>query len=224
MTIAIQLFMVLVGITVHEAAHAWASSALGDPTAKNQGRMSLNPIRHIDPVGTVLVPLVLVIAGAPAFGWAKPVPINPAYYRDHRVGMMLSGLAGPASNLLLAALLGLGYQIGVLVAGDGAGSGTLAGALAFVFGVGVIVNTFLAAFNLIPIPPLDGSRVVPVIVPSLARTWDELEQYGFLLFFVVVFVLPRLAPGLDVIGFAFERVALPLVRILTGWLGVAPVA
>jgi Zn-dependent protease len=204
-----QLLVVLVSITIHEASHAWAADKLGDPTARLLGRLSLNPVRHIDPVGTILVPIVLAFLRGPVFGWAKPVPIDPRRFADPRAGMMLSSLAGPASNLLVAGVLGIVGRVAYpLLAAAPAGVGVTLVLM-------VQINLILATFNLIPVPPLDGSRVVPVLFPGLARTWDTLEQYGMVIVIVLIVVVPQLT-GVNPLYEYFSHVALPLEHLLLG--------
>jgi Zn-dependent protease len=204
-----QLLVVLVSITIHEASHAWAADKLGDPTARLLGRLSLNPVRHIDPVGTILVPIVLAFLRGPVFGWAKPVPIDPRRFADPRAGMMLSSLAGPASNLLVAGVLGIVGRVAYpLLAAAPAGVGVTLVLM-------VQINLILATFNLIPVPPLDGSRVVPVLFPGLARTWDTLEQYGMVIVIVLIVVVPQLT-GVNPLYEYFSHVALPLEQLLLG--------
>jgi Zn-dependent protease len=229
----LKVLVVIGAITVHESAHAWSADRLGDPTARHAGRMTLNPIPHIDPVGTILVPVLLTVTTGTAFGWAKPVPINPHNFRHRRIGMMLSALAGPGSNLLAAVAFGVAWQIGMVAADAGGPALVEAAALPTsplglmigFFEIAAFVNVFLAVFNLIPIPPLDGSRVVPVFLPEgLAHRWDELERYGFLFFFLLVFVVPS-AIGFDPIGLVFTYVARPLTGFLLTWgLGLAGIA
>lgn len=224
-SIVLGIAVVIAAITVHESAHAWSADRLGDPTARRAGRMTLNPIPHIDPVGTVLVPVLLAVTTGTPFGWAKPVPIDPHNFRHRRIGMMLSALAGPGSNLLLAAVLGGIWQLAI-VGAAGAGSSVLGQAGQETSAIGLIdvilrqaafINVFLAVFNLIPIPPLDGSRVVPVFLSDdLARRWDELERYGFLFFFLLVFVVPS-ALGFSVVGLVFTYVAEPIRVLLMTW-------
>jgi Zn-dependent protease len=223
--IVLGVVVVIGAITVHEAAHAWSADRLGDPTARHAGRMTLNPVPHIDPVGTILVPVLLAVTTGTPFGWAKPVPINPHNFRHRRMGMMLSALAGPGSNLLAAAVFGVMWQLGISAANaaggavvDEAAQATSAAGLLLQFLLmAASINVFLAIFNLIPIPPLDGSRVVPVFLPEdLARRWDELERYGFLFFFLLVFVIPS-AVGFSVVGLASTYVAQPLTRFLLTW-------
>lgn len=231
--IVLRVVVVLGAITVHEAAHAWSADRLGDPTGRHAGRMTLNPVPHIDPVGTLLVPILLAVTTGTTFGWAKPVPVNPHNFRHRRIGMMLSALAGPGSNLLAATVLGVVWQLSLVAAGaagngalDQAGQASPAVSLLLEFLlVAASINVFLAIFNLIPIPPLDGSRVVPVFLPEgLARSWDELERYGFLFFFLIVFVVPS-AVGFSPVGLVFTYVAQPLTRFLLTWgLGLAGIA
>jgi len=186
---AVTIVPLVLAVVLHEVAHGWAARALGDPTAAEQRRLSLNPLRHVDPVGTVILPLGLALSGAPVFGWARPVPVRTERLRDPRTGMMLVALAGPATNLVLAAAsaVGLGLAGGEGVAGD-------------LFFTGVVVNVFLAVFNLLPIPPFDGGHVVQGLLPRpLAARWAAFSRYGFLLL-VALLLLPMLSPRLDVVG------------------------
>ncbi len=190
MTETLQLALLLipcliVAIVFHEVAHGWAALALGDPTAKEQRRLSFNPIRHVDPIGTLLVPGALALFGGPVFGWAKPVPVNFRRLNNPRVGMMLVGAAGPAMNLVLAtvAAITLGLYAGTLVAPP-------EGISQYVFGglqLFILINVFLALFNLLPIPPFDGSHIVEGMLPrSLAAQYAKLRQLGMLLFIVLI--------------------------------------
>ena len=176
----------LLSLTVHEWAHAWTAWKLGDDTARMMGRVSLNPLDHIDPIGTVLLPLI----GIP-FGWAKPVPINPVRFRREvsmTMGILVTAAAGPISNLMLAAasvlmIILFGQLDGILAAKSQA-------AIQQVLQFAVIINVLLALFNMIPIPPLDGSRIVDGLVTGKARTaWDKFCQFGPIML-VAVFLLP----------------------------------
>jgi Zn-dependent protease len=175
----------IVAIVFHEVAHGWTALALGDPTAKEQRRLSLNPIRHVDPIGTILVPGALALFGGPVFGWAKPVPVNFRRLNNPRVGMMLVGAAGPAMNFLLAtvAAIVLGLYAGTLVAPP-------EGVSEYVFGglqLFILINVFLALFNLLPIPPFDGSHIVEGLLPrSLAVHYAKLRNVGMLLFIALI--------------------------------------
>ena len=179
MELGIALVVLILSIVFHEIAHGYVAYRLGDPTAKAANRLTLNPLRHVDPFGSVLLPLILVMTNSPVlFGWAKPVPVNPGYFRDVKKGMMLVGVAGPASNLVLASAAALVFRV---LGPDG---------LIGLFLVQVcIINVVLALFNLIPVPPLDGSRVVVGFLPAeLARSYLRLEPYGFLIIFGLLWV------------------------------------
>lgn len=165
-------------MTLHEAMHAYASNWLGDNTARLEGRLTLNPIRHIDPFLTILLPVVLAISGAPVFGGAKPVPFNPNNVRHEEWGVALVALAGPITNLLLAFVF---FGIWVLF---GTPSQGIPGQF---FSVAVSVNLGFFIFNMIPIPPLDGSRVLYALAPDFVRRWMEaVEQFGVTIVFVFV--------------------------------------
>jgi Zn-dependent protease len=172
-------------VILHEVAHGALAFAFGDPTAKRAGRLTLNPLRHVDLFGTVLLPAMLVFAGQPAFGWAKPVPVNPRAMRDPRNHSLLVSLAGPATNVALALA-----AAAVLASTTGADD-----LRRFVWAVGVI-NVVLAAFNLIPLPPLDGSAVVERLLPH--RWWPgylRMRQYSMGLLLVLVLVVPGALNG-----------------------------
>lgn len=166
---------ILLSLTFHELAHGMTAYAFGDPTAKERGRLTLNPIRHLDPMGTIL----FFIAG---FGWAKPVPVNGHYFQRPRRDMALVSLAGPATNFTLAALTGLVLSSGLV------GKETLSGAFVQYF---MQINIVLGVFNLLPMPPLDGSRLVSALLPErLLVHYERIEGYGLAIIFAVVFFLP----------------------------------
>lgn len=182
----IVLPIIIFSVIVHENAHGIAAFLLGDKTAKNAGRLSLNPIKHIDPFGSVLLPLILAFTGMPIFGYAKPVPINPRYFKDQRRGMMLTAAAGPASNLLTAAFFAQLYKFIVPLS-------LYSQILSFV----VLINVVLAVFNLLPIPPLDGSKVLAGFIPSsMLKSYYRFEyfaeRYFILIFLLIMFVWPSL--------------------------------
>ena len=182
---AILVPCLIIAIVFHEVAHGLAALALGDPTAREQRRLSLNPLRHVDPVGTLLVPGALALVGGPVFGWAKPVPVNAQRLDNPRYGMMAVAAAGPATNLVLALLAAI--VLGVL-AGLGIGQETvaagIAGSLLTTF---ILINLFLAFFNLLPIPPFDGSHIVGGLLPrSMAMQWQKLQQVGMVLLVVLI--------------------------------------
>ena len=212
--------MLVPAVVFHEVAHGYVSYRLGDPTAKMAGRLSLNPIKHVDPFGTVLLPLLLAFGGGPIFGYAKPVPINPGYYRDYRRGMLLSGLAGPATNWVLALLSGLLLRL-LLVAEPVLNTGSDASVAGLTWGVTGLyyfaqINLVLMFFNLIPIPPLDGSRVLPLFLSDNAlHSYRRFEQYGLLIFFALLLLLPSVL-GFSPISIYFDYTVRPLMQILTG--------
>ena len=171
--------IVLVSLTIHEAAHAWTAERLGDPTARMLGRVSLNPIVHIDPIGTLLLPLVAMMSGLPIIGWAKPVPVNISRLRHHRRDFMIVAAAGPISNLLQALVGGLLFQL----LGPALGSSLLLVVLVRF----VQINLLLAFFNLVPIPPLDGGNVLAGLVPERGAVFlDSLRQWGFILLYALM--------------------------------------
>lgn len=175
--IAMVIFVVLMSMTLHEAMHAFAGFWLGDTTAKDEGRLTLNPLRHIDPVLTIALPVFLAIVGGPIFGGAKPVPFNPYNVRWGEYGAALVGLAGPLTNLVLSFIF-----FGLLVVFGGAG-----GLVSTILQLAVVVNLGFFIFNMIPIPPLDGSRALYAIAPDPVRRFMEMmEQYGIVVVFAVV--------------------------------------
>jgi Zn-dependent protease len=186
----------VIAIVFHEVAHGYAARLLGDPTASDRGRLTLNPIAHVDPVGTLLVPGALALLGGPVFGWAKPVPVNKWRLNNPRFGMMAVAAAGPASNFVLAAvgavLLGLlvpdaaGYH-------EDAGTALMVNALGEPLWLGtglfyfILVNLFLGIFNLLPIPPFDGSHILGGLLPAPLRAgWEKLQGIGMALILVLV--------------------------------------
>jgi Zn-dependent protease len=177
------LAVLIPAIILHEVSHGVVALAFGDDTAKKAGRLTLNPIAHVDPVGSIALPLLLAVAGAPLFGWAKPVPVNPRQLRNPRQQSLLVSLAGPATNIVLA--------IGAAVVLRGARDPnrlTLPVELVFWFGY---INVVLATFNLIPIPPLDGSAIIERFLPATWWPgWLRLRQYSFAILFLLVFLLP----------------------------------
>jgi Zn-dependent protease len=192
--------VLLCSLTVHEAAHAWAADRLGDSTARMLGRLSLNPAVHIDPIGTILFPLISFVTNLPLIGWAKPVPVNPAELRPHwRQKFMVIAAAGPASNLVLAAVASIAVRLMGFEAADG---------LLFRFLLlMVVINVLLAVFNMVPVPPLDGGNVLSGLLRGRASDlFDSLRPYGFLILY-----------GLLLTG-VFERIVFPIQEGIVGWL------
>lgn len=203
---------VVIAITLHEAAHGYAALALGDDTPKQAGRLSLNPLRHVDRVGTIILPAILIATQlltighvAFLFGWAKPVPIDPSHFPNPRRDMALVASAGPLTNFALAWLGALLFHLTGYLPPEAA---SLAGDGLDVF---IVVNLALGLFNLIPVPPLDGGRIVVGILPlPLAIFWARFERFGLLLLVTLVFILPMLAAStghrFDPVGDAAGRV------------------
>jgi Zn-dependent protease len=180
-----QLPILLLALSFHEMSHGWVAERLGDPTARSLGRITLDPRPHIDPVGTLLFPLLLALSGLPVFGWAKPVPYNPRNLSQPGRDDALIAAAGPLSNLLLA--IG-GAIVFRLVIAAGPVQGSVLHAAAVVFFAFVLINLILCLFNLIPVPPLDGGGILVNLLPdSMAPVGDFLRTYGFLIFILLIF-------------------------------------
>ena len=214
----------IIAIVFHEVAHGWTALMLGDPTAKERRRLSLNPIRHVDPFGTLILPGLLALTGAPVFGWAKPVPVDKWRLDNPRFGMMAVAAAGPGTNLVLAAigavLLGVFLRTIVPASTDPAeitnllmqvvASAPIGGTGFVLFGLSyfILVNLFLALFNLLPLPPFDGSHIVEgLLPPRAAQVYEKLRPFGFPLLFLLLLVIPYFFPGLGIV----ERFVLPPV-------------
>jgi Zn-dependent protease len=207
LNLALAVIPVVLAITLHEAAHGYAALALGDTTARDAGRLSLNPLKHIDRVGTIILPGFLLISQLLLpphkiffmFGWAKPVPVGAWKFRDPRRGMAIVAIAGPLMNFFLAWLAAL-----VIPMAD-VPSGMQAIVQQFLIYF-MLSNLVLGLFNLLPIPPLDGGRIAVGLLPlGLARIWARLEKAGILIVLLLVFILPRLT-GVDPLGQALESV------------------
>ena len=190
--IAISILPLLFAITVHEVAHGWVAHKLGDKTAMMMGRLTLNPIKHIDPIGTVLVPAMLLLFGGFIFGWAKPVPVTVENLRQPKRDMALVALAGPAANLLMALLWAIIAKIGVSL---GAGAEWLGTPLMLMGIAGITFNLVLMVLNLLPILPLDGGRILESLLPGpLSYKFSRLEPYGIVV--LVVLLVAGLLPQL----------------------------
>ncbi len=201
----------IIAIVFHEVAHGWAALALGDPTAKEQRRLTLNPLRHVDPVGTIILPGFLAMVGAPVFGWAKPVPVNAARLDNPRLGMMAVAAAGPATNLVLA-LIGAA-ALGIFSAVSTPGALVTQGLYSF-----ILINLFIGLFNLLPIPPFDGSHIVEgAMPPHWAAQYEKLRPYGMVLFFGLI-AIAWAFPAFDIIS---RLIGPPVQWLLGHYLGFA---
>jgi Zn-dependent protease len=202
-TIAVWALPILFAITLHEAAHGWVANKLGDPTAKNRGRITMNPLKHIDPMGTIVVPLFLAMVSPFVMGWAKPVPVEPRYFKSPLLDMALVAVAGPVSNFLMACC----WAIFIVIV-----DGLLEPSQWLIFLAemgknGIIINIVLMVLNLLPIPPLDGGRVVAgILPPSLAMPFMQLERYG------MIIVLLLLVSG--ILGKIMWPIVLQFVKII----------
>ena len=195
-----EIIVLLFAICVHESAHAWMANRLGDPTAKMLGRISLNPIVHIDPFGTIIMPLLLILVGFPPFGWAKPTPVDTRNFKNLVRDDILTAVAGPVSNFLTAFLSVI--ALAIILHGSDAGIGQnfrgadVATPLAKLFEFAILINVVLGVFNLIPLPPLDGSHVIRHFL-----SYDTLKVYdrvGYIGLIVVLFILPMV--GCSIVG------------------------
>ena len=203
----------VIAIVFHEVAHGWTARALGDPTAAQMKRLSLNPFRHVDPVGTIIVPGALALAKGPIMGWAKPVPVVKSRLRNPRFGMMAVAAAGPGSNLVLATVGAI--LLGLVMSGYQAMQepSLVARFVALNLFNFITINVFLALFNLLPIPPFDGSHIVEgLLPPRAAAQYERLRPLGFPIMLLLIVVLPWLIPSFDPVG----KLVVPPVQWLTG--------
>jgi len=205
--LALAIIPTIIAITLHEAAHGYAALALGDDTARQQGRLSLNPLRHVDRVGTIILPGILLVTQlllpphriSFMFGWAKPVPVAPWRFRDPRRHMALVAAAGPLMNFFLA-------WVGALLMPSGGAPGTMDAVIVQFLFYFMLSNLVLGLFNLLPIPPLDGGRIAVGVLPlEMARAWAQLERAGIFIVLAVVFLLPY-ATGFDPVGAALYQI------------------
>jgi Zn-dependent protease len=207
----IMIICFIPAIMFHEVAHGYVAYKLGDPTAKSRGRLSLNPIKHVDPFGTVILPLLLILAGGPIFGYAKPVPYNPAYFKDIRKGELLTGLAGPGSNLIMGLI---GALIANLLIFFGPANSDVVQWAVVVCYYFTMVNFCLMMFNLLPIPPLDGSSIIaPFLSDKALRKYYSIQQYALPVLMILLIAVPyvlRFSP----IGIYIDATAGNLTRLL----------
>ncbi len=201
---------VVFAITVHEVAHGWVANKLGDPTARILGRLTLNPVKHIDPVGTIVVPLILLYVGNFIFGWAKPVPVDWRNLHRPRRDMALVAIAGPAANLFMIILWAVFAKIIML---SGNIFSDLALPLFYMCSAGILINTVVMVLNLFPLPPLDGSRVMSAILPTaIAYKYNQLERFGLLI------LIALLATG--VLGKVLGPIVFGLQQLIYSFLSI----
>jgi Zn-dependent protease len=217
--IAVWLVPLVIAIVFHEVAHGLVARRLGDPTAAQLGRLTLNPIKHVDPFGTVILPMALAVTGAPIFGWAKPVPVNYRRLRNPRRDMVLVALAGPGMNFLLA-LLGTALLAATVSLSGGASGGASAiiaqNALNF-----LLINIFLAVFNLLPVPPFDGGHVVEgLLPPTLAQRFASIGRYSLFVLVILLLVLPMISPSANIVGRVVSPIVRSIARIFLGIFGL----
>lgn len=221
-TIICAILAFIPALVLHEVAHGFAAYKLGDPTAKSKGRLSLNPLKHVDPFGTVILPLCLLAMNMPMFGYAKPVPYNPAYFEDPRKGDLVVGLAGPLANLVqavagaaVAAALYFALPAGQLLV-----TSTLFYYVFLVFlPFYVMTNLCLLFFNILPIPPLDGSSIWAFFLPrKYMHIYYKIQQYAMLILIVLLVLLPAMLPQLNIIGWYMDVTAGNLFNLLYAWM------
>ncbi|MDO8678387.1 MAG: site-2 protease family protein [Acidobacteriota bacterium] len=185
--VLIQMVVLIASLSVHEAAHAWTAHRLGDPTAERLGRLSLNPVVHVDPIGTLLFPLIAMLTNLPLIGWAKPVPVDPRFLKHPKRDFAIIAAAGPASNVVMAVIGAVILAVIPGIApGDIAGRAVMAPLFQLLL-LFVYINVLLALFNMIPVPPLDGGNVLMGVLPHAgARVVEQLRPYGFLILYALM--------------------------------------
>ena len=191
----------VIAIVFHEVAHGYVAKLLGDPTASERGRLTLNPLKHVDPIGTIIFPGLLALTSMPVFGWAKPVPVIAQRMRNPRLGMMLSAAAGPGMNLLMALVSAVLMGMMVLVYPSDQAPSAVVTFLFSSLRTFISLNVFIALFNMLPIPPFDGSHIVEGLLPrGLAQAYGQVRRHGMLLVILLIVILPQLVPGFDPVG------------------------
>ena len=219
-TIATWLVPLVIAIVFHEVAHGLVARRLGDPTAERMGRLTLNPLKHTDPIGTIALPLVLALAKAPIFGWAKPVPVDYRQLRNPRRDMVLVALAGPGMNFLLATLATIILAVVMAISG-----GEPAGASLFVAQNAInflLINLFLGIFNLIPLPPFDGGHVVEGFLPRGSVTaWRKLGRFALPILILLLLVLPLVSPELNIVGRVISPIVMSVAQLFLGAAGIS---
>lgn len=205
-------------IVLHEVSHGYAAFKLGDPTAKERGRLTLNPLKHVDWFGTILLPGIMMLAGGPVFGYAKPVPYNPMYFKDKRKGDLIVGLAGPAANLVMAVVGGLVAWGLYFLLRNSSSSFLLTDFFQYFYflfiPLFILINLYLMFFNLLPIPPLDGSSIFAFLLPEkYLPVYYKVERYAMPVFLILVFLLPSVL-HVDPIGAYLQWTAQGLYGVL----------
>ncbi len=211
----------IIAIVFHEVAHGWTARALGDPTAANLGRLTLNPLKHVDPFGTIILPAMLKLAGMPMFGWAKPVPVIKGRLRNPRRDMMIVAAAGPGSNLVMGAIGAV--VLGLLLRSytGGVEPGAVMGFVMLNLFNFILINVFLALFNLLPIPPFDGGHIVEgLLPPRLAAQYAGMHNKALLIMILLIVVLPMISPSLNIVGYLVSPAVDWLNGIYMGLVGI----
>ncbi len=201
------MVVLIASLSIHEAAHAWTANRLGDPTARHLGRLSINPAVHVDPIGTLLFPLIAIFTGVPLIGWAKPVPVDTRHLKHPKRDFAIIAAAGPISNVLLALIGALAFALLPGVAPGDIAARAVIGPLRELFVRWIVLNVSLAVFNMVPVPPLDGGNVLMGVLPNAgARIVEQLRPYGFLVLYALMLT--------GVLSFMLGPVVYSVVRIL----------
>jgi len=202
MEILFFIFILIFSIIIHEISHGAVADYLGDPTAKYAGRLTLNPLKHLDPIGSVFLPILLILTTGKGIGWAKPVPINPYNFRDRKYGAIKVAIAGPISNLIIALFFGLSLRFLIFLNFTPSG-------IYSIFSFIVYINLLLAVFNLMPIPPLDGSHILFTFLPdSMQRIKIFLGQFGSLILIFFIFFFP---PFFDILNYLINKIFILII-------------
>ena len=220
-SIATWLVPLVIAIVFHEVAHGLAARRFGDTTAERMGRLTLNPVKHVDPVGTIILPVILALSHAPIFGWAKPVPVRSDRMRNPRRDMIIVALAGPGMNFLLAILATAVLAASLALGTEPMSAGAFLAANALNF---LLINIFLAVFNLIPLPPFDGGHVVEGLLPRpLAVRFRALGRYSLVILFALLLIVPLLWPEANIVAKAVTPIVNAIARTFLDIAGLSAV-